>query len=267
MTQINNKEEVLSELTLEQIKNNWSALHGGDQEPWPENPDLQNLWLLFHQGQYLKAAEEAEPLFPENHDAIVVACKALSTWAHYLESDDNEAKSQLLRAAKLAETAIAELAKPSPHHKNLYYQYAFALGRYGQKISITQALADGLAGKIKQALDQTLALDSNHADAHTALATYQAEIIQKLGKFAAKLTYGAVPDDALSHYQQGIELAPESVSARTEMADGLLMVYGKKRLKDAVAIYQQAYEIEPLDKLTELDHGLAEEELKDGGYL
>ena len=144
---------------------------------------------------------------------------------------------------------------------NVHYQIAYSLGRYGQFISVAKALSEGLAGKVEHALKECLTLAPKHADAHTALATYQAEIIGKLGKIAAKLTYNVKPGAALSLYEKGMSLAPNSVSAKTEFADGLLILFGKKQLKSAVDLYEKAAATNPIDALEAMDVLTAEQEL------
>ncbi len=46
---------------------------------------------------------------------------------------------------------------------------AYAVGRYGQGISVAKALAQGLGSKVKNALETTIKLAPKHADAHIAL--------------------------------------------------------------------------------------------------
>jgi len=243
-------------LTLEKLDTHWSRLHAGDREVFPGNENLVLAWLAFHNGEFLKAADMAS----KEKAGVSLQLKALSTHAHYLENDSDQKIKSYLEVVELADRALVD-AQDSLG--NIYYQIAYSLGRYGQFISVAKALAEGLAGKVSKALQETIRLQPNHADAHTAMATYQAEIIGKLGKMAAKLTYSVSTDNALSCYQKGIELAPYSVSAKTEFADGLLTMYGRKKVKEATKLYQQAVEHSPIDALEALDSYLAHQELED----
>jgi tetratricopeptide (TPR) repeat protein len=258
MTQINIAEVKASftPLTVTTMLDQWDRLHAGDREPLPEEGTLKDAWLLFHNGDYLEAAEVAEGC----EQGKSLALKALATYAHYLEADASKKIERFQTVEKFAEEA---LVIEQDNKANLYYQLAYALGRYGQFISVAKALSEGLAGKIEKALTDCLSLSADHADAHTAFATYKAEIIGKLGKLAAKLTYGANADEAVELYKKGIELAPYSVSAKTEYADGLLSMYGKKKVKDAVALYEQSVENAPIDALEAMDIMLAREELEE----
>lgn len=258
MTQINLAmlQQQFEPLTRESLKEYWGRLHAGDCETWPDTQEHQDAWLLFHNGKFQDAANAAAqcPALKS------LQLKALATYAHYIEKDPEEKIRQFLSTVELAETALHEAEE---NIANVCYQIAYSLGRYGQFISVAKALAEGIAGKIEKALKRSLENEPNHADAHTALATYQAEIIGKLGKMAAKLTYGVSGDDSIEHYEKGMSLAPFSISAKTEYADGILTMFGKKRLKNAVALYQEAAAIMPVDALEAMDVQLAIAELND----
>lgn len=258
MTQINFEDiqPLFTPLTIETMKEHWHRLHAGDCEALPEDDELLAAWLLFHNGDFLKSAEKSESLA----GGASLYLKATATYAYYLETSAENKVQSLNACAQKAEMALRE---EDVNRANLYYQLAYALGRYGQFISITKALTEGLAGKVRHAISECLLLQPEHADAHTSLGTYQAEIIGKLGKMAAKLTYASTADDAVEHYQKAIELAPYSISAKTEFADGLLKMFGKKRLKEAVGLYQQATENTPADALEAMDFYLARQELAD----
>ncbi|MFX8297259.1 hypothetical protein ABTL30_19790, partial [Acinetobacter baumannii] len=87
------------------------------------------------------------------------------------------------------ERAEAQQAE-EPKNANAYYWQAYALGRYGQGISVAKALAQGLGSKVKTALETTIKLAPKHADAHIALGAFHAEVIDKVGKLLGK-TQGA----------------------------------------------------------------------------
>ena len=103
-----------------------------------------------------------------------------------------------------------------------------------------KALAQGLGGKVKEALLTTLKLEPKHADAHIAYGSYQAEVVDKVGGIVAGMTYGAKKDSALEHFQKALKLNPESAIARIEYANGLILLFGKGRLADAEKLYKEA---------------------------
>lgn len=258
MTQINFKtiESQFTPLDEQSLSQNWHRLHSGDGEVEPYTAQAIHGWLLFHNGRFLEAAE----LVSDDPSLQTLALKARSTHAHYLEHDPERKIQRFQEVIGLCDAALKVDVVPDP---NLHYQRAYSLGRYGQFISVPRALAEGIAGQLEQSLKRCLELNPNHADAHTALGTYQAELIGKLGKLAARLTYKASAEDATEHYEKAIKLAPFSVSAKTEYADGLILMGGKRRVQDAVELYRQAVSHPPVDALEAMDIWLAQQELKE----
>ncbi len=150
-----------------------------------------------------------------------------------------------------------------PNDANSHYLFANALGRYSQGISVLEALAQGLGGKVKDALERTLALQPKHAEAHAALGTYHAEVVSKVGGMLARLTYGASKEQALEHYDRALALHPQSAIVRIEYANGLLLLFGNRRLDDATRLYVEASKLEPCDAMEKLDIEFAKSRLEE----
>ena len=93
---------------------------------------------------------------------------------------------------------------------------------------------------MRDALDATLELAPKHAEAHTALGVYHAEIVAKVGGMLAKLTYGANAADAEKHLKQALKLTPESPIAWIEYGNALMLLHGDKREDDAAEAYDKA---------------------------
>jgi tetratricopeptide (TPR) repeat protein len=184
--------------------------------------------------------------------------KAQMIYANYLEKSEKAKHALLHEAAEWADLRRQE----APKDANAHYLYAYALGRYSQGISIAKALAQGYGGKIKDALAAALKLEPKHADAHIAYASYQAEIIDKVGGLVGGMTYGAKKDSALEHYQKALKLNPDSAIARVEYANGLIMLFGKARMADAEKLYREAAACKPADAMERLDVELARSELE-----
>ena len=75
--------------------------------------------------------------------------------------------------------------------------------------------ANFVGGKVKAALERTLALSPRHADAHAALAAFHAEVIDKVGSLIGNTTYGARKNTSLWHFREALRLNPESAIAMT----------------------------------------------------
>lgn len=242
--------------TAATLKKNWDRLHRGDAEPFPKDDAVVQAWIAFHAGDFGKAAELG---LAAGDAGANVANKAQAIYANYLEDND---KRKLALLEEVAERAAA-LQAAAPKNANAFYWQAYALGRYAQGISVAKALAQGIGGKVKSALETAIKLAPKHADAHIALASYHAEVIDKVGAMIGGLTYGAKKDTALKNYQAAIKLNPDSAIARIEYANGLVMLEGKKALKQAETLYAEAAGCEPMDAMERLDVELAKAELED----
>ena len=236
------------------LKKHWDRLHRGDCEPFPKGDELQEAWRRYHAGEFEKAAEAGVALGVEGY---AVANKAAAIYASSVEKSGP-------RKVKLLEEAMArgeEAIKARPRDANAHYLYALAAGRYSQEISIAKALAQGLGGKIKEALMQAIKLQAKHADAHIALGAWHAEIIGKVGSMVGGLTYGAKKDAALEHFEKALKLNPDSAIARIEYANGLAILFGKDRMKEAEKLYAEAAKQKPMDAMERLDVEAAKAEL------
>lgn len=237
------------------LKKHWARLHAGDAEPFPKDASVIEAWALFHAGDFQKAAEAG---MKAGGAGITVANKAQAIYANYLEKSEKKKLELLLEVAQRAEALQAE----EPKNASAYYWQAYALGRYSQGISVAKALAQGLGGKVKTALETTIKLAPKHADAHIALGTFHAEVIDKVGKLLGK-TQGADTATGLKMFQQALKLNPTSAIARVEYANGLVMLEGEKRLKEAEKLYAEAAACEAADAMERLDVEMAKAELEE----
>lgn len=261
------------------LKKAWPALHAGDTEPFPDArraaallkaagkaapkgvdadalaTQLQDAWRAFHRGDFKAAFDAGEALGPVGAS---VATKAIGIHATYLVDGDAEKLKRFELAAKLAEAA----AKALPDEANSHYRLAFALGRYSQGISIAKALKQGIAGRVRDALDTALELAPKHAEAHTALALYHAEIIGKIGAMIGGLTYGAKAAEAESHIKTALKLTPNSPIAHVEYGNVLMLLHGDKQEDAAAAAYEKAAKLKPADAMEALDAAYAREQLE-----
>lgn len=237
------------------LKKHWARLHAGDAEPFPKDADVVQAWIHFHAGDF-KAAYDTG--LAAGGAGLTVANKAQGIYANYLEKKEAVKLEMFLEIAERAEGQQAE----DPKNANAWYWQAYALGRYGQGISVAKALAQGLGTKVKGALETTLSLAPKHADAHIALGAFHAEVIDKVGKLLGK-TQGADTATGLKMFEQALKLNPTSAIAMIERANGLVMLEGDKRLKEAEQLYAAAAACEAMDAMELLDIEVAREELED----
>jgi tetratricopeptide (TPR) repeat protein len=238
------------------VKKQWARLHAGDAEPLPKDRAVLEAWALFHSGDFQKATEAGLAI---GGDGVTVANKATAIYANYLEKKEKNKLDLFMEVAQRAEALAAEDAK----NANAWYWQAYSLGRYSQGISVAKALAQGLGSKVKEALEKTIKLQPKHADAHIALAAFHAEVIDKVGSLIGGMTYGAKRETGLKLYQDALKLNPNSAIAMIEYANGMVMLEGDRRMKEATKLYEQAAGSKPMDAMERLDVELAKVELQD----
>jgi len=236
------------------LRKNWDKLHRGDCEPWPRDAAVQEAWRLFHQGKFHESVQAG---LAAGGAGITAANKAQVIYAAGVETQESARLALLEEAMRRAEAQ----AKAEPKNANAHYLYAFAAGRYSQRISVAKALAQGYGGKIRAALEAALKLQPKHADAHIALGTWHAEILDKVGGLVGGLTYGAKKEAAEEHFRKALKLVPDSPIAHVEMANGLVMIHGKKAIEEASGLYERAAKLEPRDAMERLDVDSARAEL------
>ncbi len=224
------------------LRGQWSRLHRGDAEPLPDDAALLEGWVLFHNGEFQRAAEAGQRL---GGPGLTLANKARCIHASYVEP------SEPLRLERLQAAATCAQAQQNsdPHNPNAWYWQGYAMGRYSQGISVAKALARGLGNQVRRALERTIALAPAHADAHLALANYHAEVIHKVGELIGGMTHGARKDVGLALYQRAMVLNPDSAITLAECANGLMMLEGDQALDQATALLQRAADFEPLDAM------------------
>lgn len=227
------------------LRKQWPRLHAGDAEPWPEDDRVVAAWGHFHAGEFRKAVEAG---LKAGGAGVTAANKAQCIYAHYLERDTERQLALYLEASARAEAQ----QHTEPENPNAWYWQGYALGRYGQGISVVKALAQGLGGKVKAALERTIALASRHADAHIALGSFHAEVIDHVGRLIGR-TQGADAATGLALYRRALKLDPASVIGRIELASGLLKIDGDKGRKEAAKLLAQAAAAAPHDAMERLD--------------
>jgi len=195
------------EYTPAMLKKRWSRLHRGDCEPFPKDDAVIAAWIDYHAGRFGRAIEGGLAAGPAG---VCVANKAACVYAEYLETSDTRKAKLLQEAGARAEAQ----QKSEPENANAFYLYAFAIGRYSQQISVAKALAQGLGGKVRDALVRAIALQPKHADAHIALGALLAMLEGRKGLKEAEALYAQAaecePLDAMERLD--VEAAREELA-------------------------------------------------------
>ena len=214
--------------------------------------------IAYEEGRFVEAADLAEPL--GTSEAYALAAKSLAVYAHY-EASEEEWEGVIERARRMGEEAVkADSTNPDAH-----YQSAHAVGRYAQRVGAWTALRQGLAGKIRDPLEATLALDPDYVDATLALGGWHADIDAE--GFVARRLYGGRKEEAIVLFDHALELAPESKVVLHAYAIRLPYLdneNGKERaremLEKALGVrpgdaYEEHLHQDILDALDELNEG------------
>lgn len=238
----------------EDVRALWPQLHPADgTRPAPE---LLDGWAAFHNGDFARAALQAEAL---GEAGLALLNQSTAVYASYVEPREATRLALLRQVAARAQARVQAHPDDAP---SLYW-LAFALGRHAQAVSVARALAQGLGSQIKSTLEHLLALQPQHAEAHFALGAFHAEVIDKVGPLVGRMTYGVRADVAQALFERGLALNPHAITGRLEYARALLALHGGDRLADATRLYEEAAAIEPLDLRTRLDQELARQGLND----
>jgi hypothetical protein len=238
------------------VKTHWARLHVGDLEPLPGDANVLEAWAHFHNGAFQKAAIMGLGL---GKDGLSVTSKATCIYATYLE------KHEVRRLDLFQEVAdqTSELTEQDPDNLNARYWRAYALGRYSQGISVAKALAQGIGTKVKTDLEYVIRRAPQHADAHVALGSFHAEVIDKVGSLIGAMAYGANKEIGLQLFDQAIKLHSESAYGLLEYAHAILMLDGEDKMNAANRLYKKAAQVHPVDATERLDVEMARAQLAD----
>jgi len=239
------------------VRQHWKRLHAGQgADPAPPAGPLLEGWALYHSGEFESAAAIG---LQHGAAGFSLANQATCVYANYLEPREGF-RQALFR--QVAERCAAQ-AEAAPEDCQALFWQAYALGRYSHGINVARAMAQGLGGRLKGALERVIALQPRHADAHVALASFHADVINKVGALVGRMTYGVRAETAMALYERGLDLHPASAHALIEYAHGLLMLHGDARMDEATRLYQRAVAIVPADARQRLDQELARAGLED----
>lgn len=242
--------------TPQSLEAAWPRLHAGDVEPFPKSAALVQAWLAYHAGDFERAAKLGLAVGVPGY---AVAHKATCIHATHLEVSESRKLAMYEEVAERCERQQNE----QPDNPAGYYWHAYSLGRFALGISVVKALAQGMGARVRNSLDRTMTLAPMHAEAHIAFGIYHTEIIDKVGAMIGSLTYGANKDDGYQHFKTALALTPYSALAHSEYARALNMLDGKKKLAEAIALYEQAADCVAADAKERLEVEAAIDELKE----
>ena len=208
----------------------------------------------YAEGRFLDAAELGEAL--ETSEGYALAAESLAIHGYYVAAEDDQPEL-FARAIRAADEAI----RLDPDSPQAHFQSAHAIGREAQTVGIMEALNRGYARRTRQAVEEALRLAPEMAEAHLTLATWHTEIVNKVGRLVAGMTYRASRRDALEYYEKALELAPDEITVYLEYANGLLLLNRNRNREQARELLSRGLEIPPRDAYDRIIHDLTAERL------
>ena len=199
----------------------------------------------FHEGRFVEAADIGEAL--KTSEGYALAAEALAIHGYYLAGEETRA-DLFGRAMQLAQESIRSDAE----NPQAYLQSAHAMGRYTQAMGTLKVKRE-YATQVRAAIERALLLDPGMAAAHLSLGTWHAEAV-KGGGFMARMLYGANAKDALAHYEQAIQLAPDEKMGFAEYAAGLLLLNERRNREQARSLLMRAVELPSRDAHDRIIH-------------
>ena len=220
---------------------------------------IEEARTIYAEGRFTEAADLAQML--DTSEGYALAANSLAIYGYYI-APDSEKEGLFRRAEDLARKAIRnDAANPEAH-----LQLAHAMGRHAQVIGLLEALNEGYANQVRDAIQEALRLAPDMAAAHLSLAAWHVGAIST-GGFLASLLYGANEEDALTHFKRALELAPREKVVLLEYALGLLSLDAIGNRAEARDLLERAITVPQKDAHDRIIHRKAVERLAalDGG--
>ncbi|BFM15331.1 hypothetical protein R50073_15140 [Maricurvus nonylphenolicus] len=228
-----------------ELQKHWIKMHAGNLEPFPAEAAVQDAWRAYHEGRFAEAVALGKQA---GGRGLIAAAFAATIYTQYVAADEDK-EALFKQAIEISEAAL----EANPDSANAHYMYAVSVGRYSQFINIIEALAQGIATKIKDAILKCLELEPGHVEGMVTYAGWNAEIVDKAGSMMANLTYGAKKQQAMDTFEEALALKIDSPVPAIEMANGILLMYGDLERERAEALLSSAVAVEPADAMQYLD--------------
>lgn len=221
---------------------------------------IEEARTVYAEGRFTEAADLAQSL--DTSEGYALAANSLTIYGYYI-APDSEKDGLFRRATELARKAILiDAANPEAH-----LQLAHAMGRHAQVTGIWEALSEGYASQVRDAIQEALLLTPERAAAHLSLGAWHAGVVSN-GGFFASLLYGANEEDALAHFERAVELARKKEKVvLLEYALGLLGLDAIGNRGKARDLIERAIDLPQKDAHDRIIHRKAVERLAalDGG--
>lgn len=209
---------------------------------------------VYADGRFMEAAELARGL--DTSEGYALAANSLAIYSYYI-APDSEKEGSFQLAAELAREAI----RLDPANPEAYLQLAHATGRLAQVTGTWEALNEGYAGQVRDAIQEALRLAPDMAAAHLSLAAWHAGTVSIAGLFIASALYDASEEEAFAHFERSLELAPQEKIVLLEYALGSLALDVDANRAKAHDLLERAIALPAKDAYDRILHQKAVEQL------
>ena len=220
--------------------------------PWTTTAHAESMEAAraaYAEGRFAEASELARAV--GTSDGMAFAAETLAIHGFHV-ADEADGQALFQQAQGFAEEAIRlDDANPQAH-----LQLSHAMGRYAQTVGAMKA--GGLATKVREAMEQAIALAPDLALAHLSLASWHAEASRNM---MARMMFGASKKKATEHFERAHDLAPDDKAVQVEYAKGLLALNKRRNRDQARELFTQAAETPPRDAYEGILQAEAREQL------
>lgn len=202
---------------------------------------------LYEAGEYESAMHAAEAL--DDAGGLALAARSQLVLARFFLSAE-EKEVALKRAIELSQKAVAM----NPDHIEANLQAAIALGYRGR---LQRSSRD--ARQARRHIEAALEVEPHNPWALAALGGWHGEVVMEAGTFFARAFFNAGRSDAIRHYEEALEIAPDNIPIRASFAKTLLRFERKRYLPRAERLLEQTVAKQPVNAFDRLIRDEAQE--------
>lgn len=184
-------------LTLTQQHPALQALADGDAAPLAQA--VQQVWRLHYSGHFQQAYELGMKLGPAG---AVPALYAKDMYATLLVTDKNE-KLRLFREAAAESEKLLPLAPDYPFAR---FGLVYAHARILELLDTSEATSSGYLGKTQDTLEELREAEPANALYPAVLGGIHAGVVDRVGSFIGRITYGSTAANATAAFDQALSL-------------------------------------------------------------
>lgn len=185
---------------------------------------IQDLFRLHYQGDFQKAYSLGERLGPVG---LVAGLYSKLIHTTFLEENSSSKRKRFSEVDKMILSVVPLLSD----YDFLLFADSYQKSRRLELLSTSDALLSGLVGPTQKQLKNLNSEYPNVPMYHALIAGLDAGIIERVGGFLARASYGADEGEVIAHFDYAIESEPRLAVLYNEYIQALLRVGVDKQSK------------------------------------